>query len=86
MNYSCKCCIIIFNPDDDLERFIKENFYEGLVFPNKKAIYNTIGLNLLGIKNLNGGKQKRIAESKVKQHMDIQPVDKSKRQQEIIPF
>ena len=77
-------CIIIFNPDDDLERFIKENFYEGLVFPNKKAIYNTIGLNLLGIKNLNGGKQKRIAESKVKQHMDIQPVEKSKRQQEII--
>lgn len=76
--------IVIYNPDDEIEKFIKENFYEEQIFPTKTAIYYEIGLNRLGVKNLNGGKQKKVVESTVKQYADIQPVENSKRKQQII--
>lgn len=79
-----KSCIVIYNSDDETEKFIKENFYVEQIFPTKSAIYYAIGLPHFGIKTLKGGKQKQIANAILKQYVDVQPVADSKRQQQII--
>ena len=59
-----KSCIVIYNPDDETEKFIKENFYVEQIFPTKSAIYYAIGLPHFGIKTLKGGKQKHDCHQK----------------------
>lgn len=49
-----------------------------------KSIYNIIGLDKLGISNLNGGKQKQLALKKLLQYIDIQKVEGNKRAIQVV--
>lgn len=64
--------------EDKLKVIIKELFCEGDVFKSKTEIYLKIGLDNLGIKNLNGGKQRNLAFDIVSQYMRIELLDAKK--------
>lgn len=69
----------VYNLADKAEVAIKNNIYIGQVFTSLKSIYDMIGLDKLGISNLNGGKQKQLALKKLLQYIDIQKVEGNKR-------
>lgn len=69
----------VYNLADKAEVAIKNNICIGQVFTSLKSIYNIIGLDKLGISNLNGGKQKQLALKKLLQYIDIQKVEGNKR-------
>lgn len=77
------CTIPIYNPDDKIEVIVKNEFAIGQICKSKKEIFETIGIENLGIKNLNGGKQKRIANDTVSQYLSMQPVNGKKQMQQI---
>ena len=63
-----------------MEKIIKGLFTAGEIFKSKVEIYRKIGLENLGLSNLDGGMQKKKAFDVVSQYMLILPVDEGKRQ------
>ena len=73
----------IYNSDDKAEITIKDNISIGQCFNSLKNIYDTVGLINLGVKNLNGGKQKRTALNNLLQYVDLQDIEGKKRARQI---
>lgn len=64
---------------DNLLKVIKSIITTGEVFDNKKALYLKIGLDNLGLKNLNGGEQKKKAFERVSMCMRLESVEEGKQ-------
>lgn len=64
---------------DDLKTIIRNRISEGQTFESMAAVYRTIGLDSLGIRNLNGGKQCDTARAIVEQYARFELVSPNGR-------
>lgn len=67
----------IYNSDDELEVAIKTQIALNDEFSSYNAVYQLIGFDMLGINNLKGGTQKRIAKEKLTQYAEFEPTGKT---------
>ena len=65
--------------NDELRIAIQESISEGQIFKSMAEVYRTIGLELLGIHDLNGGKQCDTARKIVEQYARFEPVTSNGR-------
>lgn len=73
----------IYNPDDKAEVAVKNNMIFGQMFKDLTEAFNLVGLENLGVKNLNGGKQKQIALQVLSRYIDLPKVEGKKRARQV---
>lgn len=74
----------VYNPADKAEVAIKNNILIGQIFKSLKEIYSLVGLDNLGVKSLDGGKQKQIAYETLCQYTDLQEIEGRKRAKQVV--
>jgi len=73
----------IYNPDDRAEVAVKCNMTFGQIFKNLREAYNIVGLDNLGVKSLDGGKQKKTAFNTLSQYIELSKIEGKKQARQV---